>query len=263
VTDLPADFEVALQGVDTRLKALQPGTTLGDIAYSSATANTSTRLPIGTTGQVLGVAAGVPAWVAADPLVILDAKGDLITATAADTPARLAVGTNGQTLVADSSQSVGLRWATPASGSTFSGAACILSTSVSTANSTFTAINFVTEAFDTDSYHSNVTNSSRFTIPAGKTGYFLFTATATWVANATGYRQFAFVKNGSVTGTEPNPDLAANSVEQSLSASQVMYLVATDYVELQCWQSSGGSLNVRGTDSGNGRTFVSISYLGA
>jgi hypothetical protein len=62
VTDLPADFDVALQGVDTRLKALQPGTTLGDLAYSSATANTNTRLAIGTTGQVLTVVAGVPAW---------------------------------------------------------------------------------------------------------------------------------------------------------------------------------------------------------
>jgi hypothetical protein len=62
VTDLPADFDVALQGVDTRLKALQPGTTLGDLAYSSATANTNTRLAIGTSGQVLTVAAGVPSW---------------------------------------------------------------------------------------------------------------------------------------------------------------------------------------------------------
>jgi hypothetical protein len=65
VTDLPADFDVALQGVDTRLKALQPGTTLGDLAYSSATANTNTRLGIGSTGQVLTVAAGVPSWAAA------------------------------------------------------------------------------------------------------------------------------------------------------------------------------------------------------
>jgi hypothetical protein len=65
VTDLPADFDVALQGVDTRLKALQPGTTLGDIAYSSATANTNTRLGIGTAGQVLTVASGVPSWATA------------------------------------------------------------------------------------------------------------------------------------------------------------------------------------------------------
>jgi len=62
VTDLPADFDVALQGVDTRLKALQPGTTLGDLAYSSATANTNTRLGIGSTSQVLTVVGGVPAW---------------------------------------------------------------------------------------------------------------------------------------------------------------------------------------------------------
>lgn len=65
VTDLPADFDVALQGVDTRLKALQPGTTLGDLAFSSATANTNTRLPIGSTGQVLTVAGGVPTWASA------------------------------------------------------------------------------------------------------------------------------------------------------------------------------------------------------
>jgi len=62
VTDLPADFDVALQGVDTRLKALQPGTTAGDLFYASATANTNTRLGIGSTSQVLTVTGGVPAW---------------------------------------------------------------------------------------------------------------------------------------------------------------------------------------------------------
>lgn len=73
----------------------------------------------GTTGQVLAKASGTDldfSWVAVDPLTILDAKGDLITATAADTPARLAVGTNGQVLTADSSTSTGLKWATAAGG---------------------------------------------------------------------------------------------------------------------------------------------------
>jgi hypothetical protein len=73
----------------------------------------------GTTGQVLAKASGTDldySWVAIDPLVILDAKGDLITATAADTPARLGVGTNGQILTADSTASTGLKWATPAGG---------------------------------------------------------------------------------------------------------------------------------------------------
>lgn len=65
VTDLPADFDVALQGVDTRLKALQPGTTTGDLFYASATANVNTRLGIGSTAQVLTVASGVPSWATA------------------------------------------------------------------------------------------------------------------------------------------------------------------------------------------------------
>jgi hypothetical protein len=41
---------------------------------------------------------------------IVDAKGDLVAASGADTPARIAVGSNGETLVADSSATTGLRW---------------------------------------------------------------------------------------------------------------------------------------------------------
>ena len=64
VTDLPADFDVALQGVDTQLKALNPSTTEGDIEYRSSTANTNSRLAIGTAGQVLQVNSGAtaPEW---------------------------------------------------------------------------------------------------------------------------------------------------------------------------------------------------------
>lgn len=50
--------------VDTTTKNLNPSTTLGDIEYRSSTANTNTRLPIGSTGNVLTVAGGVPTWAA-------------------------------------------------------------------------------------------------------------------------------------------------------------------------------------------------------
>jgi len=72
----------------------------------------------GTTGQVLSKTSGTDmdfTWVTTDDAnaiqnSIVDAKGDLISATANDTPARLAVGANGETLVADSSTSTGLRY---------------------------------------------------------------------------------------------------------------------------------------------------------
>ena len=65
-TDLVKDGAAAIRtlgsSIDTTTKALNPSTTLGDIEYRSSTANTNTRLGIGSTGQVLTVASGVPSW---------------------------------------------------------------------------------------------------------------------------------------------------------------------------------------------------------
>jgi hypothetical protein len=72
----------------------------------------------GTTGQVLSKTSGTDmdfTWVTTDDAnaiqnSIVNAKGDLIGASANDTPAILSVGANGETLVADSSTSTGLRY---------------------------------------------------------------------------------------------------------------------------------------------------------
>ena len=72
VKDLPADFEVFGQAVDTQMK------TNADAAIAKT---------------------------------IVDAKGDIIAATAADTVSRLAVGANDTVLTADSSTATGLKWA--------------------------------------------------------------------------------------------------------------------------------------------------------
>jgi hypothetical protein len=63
VKDGAAAIRTLGSSIDTTTKALNPSTTLGDIEYRSATANTNTRLGIGTSGQVLAVSGGVPAWV--------------------------------------------------------------------------------------------------------------------------------------------------------------------------------------------------------
>ena len=63
------------------------------------------RLPNMTTGRLPSIEGGIQP-------TIVDAKGDLIAATAADTPARLAVGANDTVLTADSAEATGLKWAT-------------------------------------------------------------------------------------------------------------------------------------------------------
>ena len=65
VKDGAAAIRTLGSSVDTTTKALNPSTTLGDIEYRSSTANTNTRLGIGSTGQVLTVSGGVPVWAAA------------------------------------------------------------------------------------------------------------------------------------------------------------------------------------------------------
>jgi hypothetical protein len=213
VTDLPADFDVALQGVDTRLKALQPGTTEGDLAYSSATADTNTRLAIGSTGNVLTVAGGVPTWAA------------------------------------------------PAGGSTFVGCSLWNSTTVSAPNATETIMTFDSELFDTDGFHSTVSNTGRITIPTGKGGYYLVTGMIVFLASSGGMRSCALFKNGGATALTDNA--LPNSASQANDAPWFSYIgnfAATDYLEIKGYQNSGAALNMRGAAY---YTRFSVSYLGA
>ena len=67
---------------------------------------------------------------------IVDAKGDIIAATAADAVSRLAVGANGTVLTAASGQATGLEWATPSAG----GMTLLSTTALSGASTTISSI---------------------------------------------------------------------------------------------------------------------------
>lgn len=114
------------------------GTTLaaGVLQLTDSTSSTSTT----TAATPNAVKTAYDLANAAIAKSFVDAKGDLISATADNTPARLAVGTNGQVLTADSTASTGLKWATPGGGSVAYGKTLTAGSNKSTTSTSYTAI---------------------------------------------------------------------------------------------------------------------------
>jgi hypothetical protein len=189
------------------------------------------------------------------------AKGSIVVGSATNDAGVLAVGTDTHILVADSAESLGMKWAAPASAS-FVGCNIYRSSTQSIANATATAIEFNAETFDTDSFHDNSTNPSRVTIPAGKGGKYLFTAWANIETNATGYRNLELLKNGTtLTGSWSISFTPSATGYAGFCGAVVIDLTAGDYMEVLATQTSGSSKNVIG--SIYGATGLSCAYLGA
>jgi hypothetical protein len=175
----------------------------------------------------------------------ITAKGDLIAGTGSATFDNLAVGTNGQTLVADSTASTGLKWATPAATTPTYVGASIYATNVTTSFVQYAdnILAFANENFDTDAFHDNSTNNSRITIPTGKGGKYLITA---WVRSDTNISD-AFtpilLRNGSrYTGSgdgilyggflSSQSGLTQSTAPLAVWGTAVVALSAADYIQL-------------------------------
>jgi len=191
----------------------------------------------------------------------IDAKGDLVVGTGADTFSRLAVGTNTHILTADSAEATGLKWTAPsAGGASFVGCRLSKTSSQSITTSTYTAITFQAEVFDTDAFHDNTTNNTRITIPTGKGGYYLFIGKSNIADSATNIRVMRFFKNGA---TQLQNIAFTGRVEDTpqFTFSTIANLTAGDYVELSFLQNSGSSLDFNA--GGATDSEFSCQFLGA
>jgi hypothetical protein len=171
VKDLPADFEVFGQAVDTQMK------TNADAAIAKSLVTT---------------------------------KGDLIAATGASTPARLAVGTNDYVLTADSTAAAGVAWKASASGSltllsttTPSGTA----TTISSISQSYKQlqIQLVGIYSSSDGASLRVQVNSDTTGKYGYCGYRSIGAGATWNYDNDNYFNFANIMTNS---TDPDNQLS-------------------------------------------------------
>jgi hypothetical protein len=112
----------------------------------------------------------------------------------------------------------------------------------SVANGTPTAVTLDTEDFDTDNVHSTTTNSDQFTI--GTPGVYTVSASARWVANATGTRTIALVVNGATVAVGPTVR-GGSTLEDDSAVSALVKLAANDVVKVAVAQDSGAALNVQ------------------
>jgi hypothetical protein len=229
--------------------------------------NGSAWVSVGSTGDITGVTAGTgisgggtsgDVTITNSMATAIDAKGDLVVGTGADTFSRLAVGSANQVLTVDSSTATGLKWAA-ASTPSYVGCMAYFFSSQNLTSGVNTILTFTNEAWDTNTFHDNSTNTSRMTIPAGYGGKYLveIVACVTTGTDTT----IRLLKNGANISSR---GLNGSSLQQHVntggntlihSASFVIDCAAADYLEAALVANAASKVC---TDAS-----FSITFLGA
>jgi hypothetical protein len=155
-TDLVKDGATAIEAlgdsIDASLVDLKGGTT-GQVLSKNSNTDMDFVWVTDAAGDITGVTAGTgisgggtsgTVTVTNSMATAIDAKGDLVPGTGADTFARLAVGANGTVLTADSAETTGLKWAAPAGGSGLT----LLTTQAFTTSSAVTIDSLFSSTYD-------------------------------------------------------------------------------------------------------------------
>jgi hypothetical protein len=141
---------------------------------------------------------------------IFDAKADLLTATANDTPARLAVGTNGQVLTADSTTGTGLKWAAASGGKLLQVVSATTSTSYTNSTTTFTDVTGLTATITPTSATSKIL-------------VMISASVVTSISTGTGYVGAALLRGGTTIATWGNYSFIYANAPGILTQPSIQY----------------------------------------
>ena len=192
----------------------------------------------GATGDIEGVTAGTgisgggtsgTVTVTNSMATAIDAKGDLIVGTGADTFSRLAAGTNTYILTSDSAEATGLKWAAPAGGGKVLQVVqgtTTTSTTISTSTMTDTTITATI---------TPTLNTSKILVMANSTVYSGQSASTTYVStNArlmrdatvlTTFNPFQQIEAASATGYSVINQVSLTYLDSPATTSAITYKV--------------------------------------
>jgi len=123
-------------------------------------------------------------------------------------------------------------------------AATYLTATQSIANSTWTAVLFDAEYWDTDSLHDTTANQDRLRAPSP--GKYLAIVYSAWADNSTGHRTIMVRDN---TPTQTYIQRVSANLDTRIVCCGLFDLDTNDYVEVLVFQNSGGALNVLAVSS--------------
>ena len=186
------------------------------------------------------------------------AKGSIVVGSATNDAGVLAVGTNTHVLVADSTETLGMKWAAPSSTPTFVG--CVLTKSVGqTINSgSVTDVTWDVEVLDTNGFHSTSTNTDRITIPSGYAGK---------------YAVFSTLQYGNFTGGDNRLSIVYKNTDQIAYVNvavkrgtpigiAIADMTVGDYFKTAAYQDSGSSNTLEGNNFTPAASIFQVIYLG-